>query len=86
MNRTLRSFWDLCAIFVAFFVVFAPAVARGSTVATPTFSPGGGTYSSAQTVTISDTTSGATIYYTTDGSTPTTSSSHYTTAITVSST
>jgi regulation of enolase protein 1 (concanavalin A-like superfamily) len=39
--------------------------------ATPTFSPGGGTYSSAQSVTISTATSGASIRYTTDGSTPT---------------
>jgi unsaturated rhamnogalacturonyl hydrolase len=42
----------------------------GGTVATPVFSPGGGTYSSAQTVTISTTTGGASIRYTTDGSTP----------------
>jgi len=41
-----------------------------SVVATPTFNPGAGTYSSAQTVTISSTTSGATICYTTDGSNP----------------
>ena len=41
---------------------------------TPTFSPGSGTYSSAQNVTISDKTSGVTIYYTTDGSFPSTSS------------
>jgi hypothetical protein len=54
--------------------------------ATPTFSPAAGTYTSAQTVTISDTTSGASIYYTTDGSIPTTSSTHYTAAIQVSST
>ena len=57
----------------------------GGTVATPTFSPGAGTYSSAQTVTISDSTSGATIHYTTDGSTPTASSTTYTGPITVSS-
>jgi hypothetical protein len=54
------------------------------TVATPTFSPAAGSYSSAQTVTISDSTSGATIHYTTDGSTPTASSTTYTAPITVS--
>jgi hypothetical protein len=53
---------------------------------TPTFSPSAGTYSSAQSVTMSDATSGATIYYTTDGTTPTTSSTKYTGPITVSST
>jgi glucosylceramidase len=42
--------------------------------ATPTFSPAPGTYSTAQSVAIADTTSGASIYYTTDGSAPTTSS------------
>jgi uncharacterized repeat protein (TIGR03803 family) len=39
--------------------------------ATPTFSPSAGTYTSVQTVTISTTTSGAAIRYTTDGSPPT---------------
>ncbi len=53
-------------------------------VATPTFSPAAGTYSSAQSVTITDATSGATIYYTTNGSTPTTASSVYSSAIPVS--
>ena len=56
----------------------------GSTAATPTFSPAAGTYTSVQTVTISDTTPGATIYYTTNGNTPTTSSSVYSSPITVS--
>jgi hypothetical protein len=55
-------------------------------VATPTFSPAAGAYGPAQTVTISDTTSGSTIYYTTNGTTPTTSSSVYSSAITVSAT
>ena len=52
----------------------------------PTFSPAGGTYSSEQMVSISDSLSTATIYYTTDGSTPTTSSTEYTGAIAVSQT
>ncbi len=39
--------------------------------AAPSFSPGAGTYSAAQSVSISDTTLGATIRYTTDGSAPT---------------
>jgi hypothetical protein len=55
--------------------------------AAPTFSPGGGTYSSAQSVTISSTTSGATIRYTTDGSTPTsTTGTAYSGPVTVSAT
>ena len=41
------------------------------TVATPSFSPVGGTYTSGQSVTISSATSGAVIRYTTDGSEPT---------------
>jgi hypothetical protein len=54
--------------------------------ATPTFSPAAGTYASTQSVSITDATSGATIYYTTDGTTPTASSTPYTSAITVAST
>lgn len=56
-----------------------------STVATPTFSPAGGTYTSAQNVTISCETVGAKIYYTTDGSDPKSSEtrSQYSKAISV---
>jgi chitobiase/beta-hexosaminidase-like protein/VCBS repeat protein/FG-GAP repeat protein len=52
-------------------------------VAPPTFSPAGGAYVGPQTVTLGDSTSGAAIYYTTDGSTPTSSSTRYTGPITV---
>ena len=51
-------------------IAFAATGSTGSTVATPTFSPGAGTYASAQTVTISSATSGATLCYTTNGATP----------------
>jgi hypothetical protein len=44
------------------------------TVSAPSFSPAGGTFTSAQSVTITTSTSGASIRYTTDGSTPTASS------------
>jgi hypothetical protein len=54
--------------------------------ATPTFSPADGTYSSAQSVTINDTASGAAIYYTTDGTTPTTASTVYTSPVSVTTT
>ena len=43
-------------------------------VATPTVSPGGGTYASPQTVTVSCTTPGAVLHYTTNGTDPTESS------------
>ena len=52
----------------------------------PSFNPPAGTYSSAQTVSIFDVINGAQIYYTTDGSTPTTSSTPYTGPITISTT
>lgn len=62
----------------------------GSTVetcATPTFSPAAGTYNEAQDVTITTTTSGASIYYTTDNSTPSsTNGTLYTGTINVSET
>ena len=55
-------------------------------VATPTFSPAAGTYTAAQSVEISCTTDGAEIYYTTDGSNPSASSTAYSGAITVGET
>ena len=67
-----------------------PELAQGNTLITqihaPAFTPDGGTFtSSSVSVTISAD-AGATIYYTTDGSAPSTSSSVYSTAINVSTT
>lgn len=57
---------------------FPPAVA-------PTFSKSGGVYQGSQSITISDATANAAIYYTVTGVTPTTLSTKYTGPITVSS-
>ncbi len=59
-------------------------VIKYDSVAMPTMSPAAGTYSSSQSVALSTTTTGATIYYTLDGTTPTTSSTQYTGAISLS--
>ena len=56
------------------------------TCAKPTFTPEEGTYSTAQSVTLRTSTEGATIYYTLDGSNPTTNSTVYSDAINVSET
>jgi Chitobiase/beta-hexosaminidase C-terminal domain len=61
-----------------------PYKAIAATAAAPTYSPTSGGYRSIQTVTISDATSGATIYYTANGVTPTSKSTKYSGPITVS--
>lgn len=53
------------------------------TVTQPAVSPSGNTYTTPQTVTLSTTTPGATIRYTTDGTTPTASSTAYTGPLTI---
>ena len=59
----------------------------GTTVAAPSFDPGDGTtFYGSQSVTITSSTSGATIYYTTNGSDPTTSSTPYTAPFTITAT
>jgi hypothetical protein len=66
----------------------ALTVQAAAAVATPTFTPAAGTYTTAQNVQISTTTSGAQIFYTTDGTDPRTSGTRqtYTGAIAVATT
>ncbi len=54
--------------------------------ASVTFTPVPGSYNGSQTVILADASPGATIYYTTDGSTPTTASALYAKPVTVTST
>lgn len=68
-------------------VVIASYTITGNRVSAPSFSPEGGSFSSAQLVTLQSTTSGATIRYTDDGSNPSCSTGNlYTTAINIAST
>jgi hypothetical protein len=67
-------------------VTAAAAYSIGKVAATPAFSLAPGSYASAQSVTITDITSGTTIYYTLNGTTPTTASTKYTTPVAIAST
>jgi polygalacturonase len=70
-------------------VILAIAFSTGTSLpqaAAPTFSPAPATYDSPQTITLSDSTPGAAIYYTTNGTAPTTSSARYTSPLQVSAT
>jgi YD repeat-containing protein len=84
MNRKASATFLVRVIVLFSMILSASAVSWATTVATPTFSPAAGAYTGTQSVTISDTTSGSTIYYTTNGTTPSSSSTHYTGAISVS--
>ncbi len=64
----------------------SPPAAAPAAAAAPQFTPAAGTYTSPQTVTITDATPAAVIHYTTDGSAPTPSSPQYAAPIPVSST
>lgn len=57
--------------------VYISLAEEASAIAKPTITPSSGTYTTAQTVTITNNAEGATIYYTTDGSVPTASSTVY---------
>ena len=61
------------------------SVETSTTLATPIISPAGGTYAGSVSITMQSATSGASIYYTTDGSTPSQYSNLYTAPINVTS-
>ena len=67
-------------------VIYTAGGGQQETVATPSFSPAEGTYYEPQSVSISCTTEGADIYYTTDGTEPTEGGALYSDAITVTET
>ena len=71
---------------IAGFAITYGGEAPMPTVATPTFNPGEGTYTEAQNVEINCATDGATIYYSLDGSDPTTNGTEYSSAITIAET
>src|SRR5262249_16799933 len=64
---------------------FTLSVTLALTVATPTLTPNGGNFSGSVSVAMQSATSGASIYYTIDGSTPSQSSTVYTGAMTLTS-
>jgi Chitobiase/beta-hexosaminidase C-terminal domain/Fn3 associated len=78
MAIAIATYYNPSAVTSAHYTIMEP------TAATPALSLAAGSYTGARTITISDATSGATIYYTTNGATPTTGSTKYTGAITVS--
>lgn len=75
--------WNGCAVFgyQTFLVTGA-----GPPAPPPVFSPAGGTYRTAQTVTITDALASAVIHYTTNGRAPTATSPKYTAPIDISTT
>ena len=77
--RAFKSGWTPSSIVTGNYTITG-------TIATPTFSPSPGTYTTAQDVTINCTTIGATIYYTTNGSDPTENSSVYSSPIHIATT
>jgi arabinogalactan endo-1,4-beta-galactosidase len=89
--RNLRSFLVFLFAFQALLVSSCGGSGASNNVnppqaAAPTFLPAAGAYTTALSVTISDATNGATIYYTTNGTTPTTASSVYSGTIAIPAT
>jgi formylglycine-generating enzyme len=84
-------FWRFTLILTCAFLFFACSEDKSTnptenSVATPTFNPAGGTYTTAQTVTILCATDGAVIRYTLDGTAPTDSSLTYSAPLSINQT
>ena len=81
-----KSFAAKILLTVIFLVLASSLTAAGQSTSTqaPVISPGSGTYHAAQSVVLTDSTPNATIYYTLDGTTPSTSSSLYSGPIAIS--
>ncbi|MGC1478629.1 MAG: carbohydrate-binding protein, partial [Terriglobales bacterium] len=96
MAISLRVLYQFCTFTLALIATgcggggaSSPPPPPPPAAATPVFWPVPGSYSqtqAGQTVALSDITPGATMYYTTDGTTPTTSSTKYSSGIGISST
>jgi uncharacterized repeat protein (TIGR03803 family) len=85
LNKALWTTPHTCSVAVVGLVFFG-AEASAAVTDKPQFVPAPGTYTTSRKITLSDNTAGAVIYYTTDGSTPTTSSAQYSAPIEVSAT
>jgi len=83
--KAFKDGWTPSEIVTKSYTITPPPL-PSSVVASPVFSPGSGTYTSAQSITISCPTSGATIRYTSDNSDPTESSTLYAVPVSVSAT
>lgn len=77
------------AVAIATGIVPSPIAVASYTIspvtAAPVFSPAAGTYYAAQAIALTDSSPGATIYYTTDGSTPSVNSARYTAPVNITS-
>ena len=85
LNGTVTCPWNVDANGVELKTTISITISAAGIVGAPTVNPAAGTYTENQTVALTTTTDGATIYYTTDGTTPSkTNGTKYTTPITVS--
>lgn len=70
LSSRLSAFLLLCLVAMSPLFTVKSEAATQTAAATPVFSLATGTYTSAETITITDATAAATIYYTTNGNTP----------------